>query len=315
MMIQCMRSLSTIPLIGVALLLLAAAPAAGLVVIAHISLPNEIVTIVNIGPDPVDLTGWTLTDERTGNTYTLPGVTLASGKYVTVRTGRGTNSATEVYWNGGPDHAATVNSGDVVTLRNATGTWIADSLGFVLGAPTLPRTPVTTLPMVTAVMLPGHTPVSPIPTPYITTPPTGSAPYGPYGPIAPPYPTTIRTLAPGQTTLPIPYQQPQWALPTGVPRPVLLPTVAPVSPIGVSRTIAPVVKPLPGGKRYTIGKPGTFLGGRFGPGNVTAGPGPRTVQVNGTVLKPGSISFGIVPPSSGSFVRWYPAARWAAGLR
>ncbi len=213
MMIRCMRSLPTVLLIGVALLLLAAAPAAGLVAIAHTSLPNEVVTIVSFDPAPVDLTGWTLTDERTANTYTFPGFTLASGKYVTVRTGRGTNSATDLYWSGGPDHAATVNSDDVVTLRNASGTRIADSRGFVLGAPTLVRTPVTTLPLVTMVRLPGYPPVSPIPTPYITTPPAGAPPYGPYGPIAPPYPTTIRTLAPGQTTQPT-------TVPTTLPIPI-----------------------------------------------------------------------------------------------
>ncbi|MEN6341019.1 MAG: lamin tail domain-containing protein [Methanospirillum sp.] len=315
-----MRPLA-IPLIGVALLLLAA-PAAGLVGIAHISVPNEIVTIVNIGLDPVDMTGWTLTDERTTATYTFPGFTLGSGKYVAVRSGRGTNSATDLYWSGGPDHAVTSSSDDVVTLRNATGTRIADSRGFVLGAPTPPPTPVTTRPLVTMVTLPGYAPGSTLPTPYITTPPAGGAPYGPYGPIAP-YPTTIRTLAPGQTTLPttvpttLPIPRPPLIapLPTGTPRPLLLPLVAPVSPIGTSWTIAPGVKPTPGGKRYAIGKPGTFLAGRFGAGNVTAGPGSQTVMVNGTVLRPGRISFGIAPPSSGSFIRWYPAARWAAGLR
>lgn len=283
---------------------------------------------MNIDLDPVDLAGWTLTDERTADTYTFPSFTLASGKYVIVRTGRGTNSATDLYWSGGPDHAATSNSDDVVTLRNTTGTRIADSRGFVLGAPTLPtliRTPVTTMPLVTMVTLPGHTPVSPIPTPYITTPPAGAPLYGPYGPIAPPYPTyptTIQTLAPGQTTVPttlptvpMPYQHSPIALPTGVQRPVLLPTVAPASPIGLG-SIAPGVKSLPGAKRYAIGNPGSLLGTRFGMGGWTTPTGTvRTVSTTGNDLKPGNVAFGIAPPSSGSFVRWYPAARWAAGLK
>ncbi|MEN6341753.1 MAG: lamin tail domain-containing protein [Methanospirillum sp.] len=309
-------------LIGVALLLLAAAPAAGLVAIANLSLPDRPVGILNAGEDPVDLTGWTLADERTTDTYTFPRFTLASWKMVIVHPGRGTNSATDLYWNGGSPDAAWNSDGDVVTFRDAAGTRIADSRGFVLGAPTLPPRPVTPLPTVTALLLPGYRPpVSPIPTPYITTPPAGGSPYGPYGPIAPPYPTTIRTLAPGQTTVPttlptvpIPYGQAPIALPTGTPRPVLLPAAAPVSPIGTSNALAPGVKPLPGGKRYAIGKPGAFLGGRFGSGNATAGPGPRTVSAGGTVLKPGSISFGLAPPK-GQFVRWYPAARWAAGIR
>jgi hypothetical protein len=30
-------------------------------------------------------------------------------------------------------------------------------------------------------------------------------------------------------------------------------------------------------------------------------------------LKPGSRAYGITPPA-GRFIRWYPAARWAAGI-
>lgn len=317
-MIHYMRSLSTILLISVALLLLVAAPAAGVVAIAYLGLPGEAVTILNAGPDPVDMTGWTLTDEGITNTYTFPSFTLASGKIVTVHAGHGTNSATDLYWSRGRDRAAVWNSdGDTVTLRDTTGTRIADSRGFVLGVPTLIRTPVTTMPLVTMVTVPGYPPVSPIPTPYITTPPTGVASYGP---IVPPYPTTIRTLPPGPTTvpttLPIPYQQPQWALPTGVPHPVLLPTVAPASPLGIPGPIAPGVKSLPGGRRYAIGNPGSLLGTRFGMGGSTTPTRTvRTVSTTGNDLKPGNVSFGITPPSSGSFVRWYPAARWAAGLK
>ncbi len=321
MMIRYMRPLSLL-LIGVALLLLAAAPAAGLIGLTDLRLPDRAVTIVNIGPDPVDLTGWTLTDERTADTYTFPSFTLASVKFVTVHPGRGPNSATDLFWNGGPANAAAWNSdGDVVTLRDAAGTRIADSRGFVLGAPTLVRTPVTTLPLVTAVALPGYTGISPIPTPYITTPPAGAAPYGPYGPIVPPYPTypmTIRTLAPGQTTLPtvpIPYRQPPMIpLPTTTRHSVLLPGVAPVSPMAPGPT-PPVAKLLPGGRRYGIGNPGSLLGTRFGMNGSTAPTGTvRTIPTTDMVPRPGSISFGIAPPE-GQFVRWYPAERWVADLR
>ena len=310
-----MRPLPAI-LIGVALLLLAGAPAAGFVAMPYLGLPGETVGILNAGPDPVDLAGWTITDEGTSSTYTLPSFTLASWELLTVHAGPGTNSATDLYWGLPAGHDPVWNDdGDTVTLRDASGVRIADSTGFILGAPTF--TPVTPLPLVTAVLLPGHTPGWPVPTPCITTPPAGAPPHGPHGPIVPPYPTTIRTLAPGQTTvpttLPIPIQQPQWALPTGSPRPLLLPTVAPASPIGISAPVALRTKSLPGGKRYAIGTPGAFLGGRFGPGNVTAGPGSRTVSASGTVLKPGSLSFGIAPPE-GRFVRWYPAARWRAGM-
>lgn len=69
------------------------------------------------------------------------------------------------------------------------------------------------------------------------------------------------------------------------------------------------------GKRYAVGNPGSFLGTRAGSSIAPAGTGIRRVAATtGTVLKPGSRSYGIAPPG-GSFVRWYPGARWAAGIR
>ncbi len=97
---------------------------------------------------------------------------------------------------------------------------------------------------------------------------------------------------------------------------MLLPTVAPASPLGLPGTIAPGVQSLPGARRYAIGNPGSLLGARFGTGGSTTPTGTvRTVSTTGNGPRPGTVSFGIAPPSSGSFVRWYPAARWAAGLR
>jgi hypothetical protein len=310
-----MRPLSIL-LIGVALLLLTAAPAAGIVAMPYLSLPSEVVGILNFGPDSVDMTGWTLADDETTDTYTFPSFTLASGKLVAVHAGRGTNSATDLYWSRGSDDAPVWNNDcDIVTLRDRSGTRIADSRGFILGVPTLPRTPVTTMPLVT---LPGYLPVSPVPTPYITTPPTGVASHGP---ITPPYPAAIRTPAPGQTivptTLPMPVsQQPRLPLPTSTLRSVLQPAVAPESQIGVSGPITREVRSLPGERRYAIGSPGSLLGTRFGTGGWTTPTGTvRTISTTDTVLKPGSVSFAIAPPASSSFVLWYPSVRWAAGLK
>ncbi len=304
MMIRYMRPLPTILLIGVALLLLAAAPAAGWVALLNFSFPDGGVGVLNYDQNPVDLTGWTITDAGAGDMYTFPHFTLGPWALVTVHPGRGTDSATDLYWSGGPAHSATGNSGDLVTLRDASGTRIADSRGFVLGAPTLPRTPVTTMPLVTMVTLPGYVPLSPLPTPYVTLPlyplPTGVA-Y--YGPIASPYPTTIPTgPTTVPTTVPIPRLPAQGiALPTGSPLPVPLPT-------GV-----PGVTSLQGAKRYAIGDPGSLLGTRFGANGSTALTRMvRTIATTDLVLKPGSVSFGVTPPASGSFVRWYPAERWAA---
>ena len=68
------------------------------------------------------------------------------------------------------------------------------------------------------------------------------------------------------------------------------------------------------GRRYAIGDPGSFLGTKFSPNATAAG---TRVEVGGTseaTLKPGSRAYGITPPA-GKFVRWYPAARWAAGIK
>ncbi|MEN6518882.1 MAG: hypothetical protein ABFC38_12020 [Methanospirillum sp.] len=95
-------------------------------------------------------------------------------------------------------------------------------------------------------------------------------------------------------------------------------TVAPLLPIA-QPVVQPVVtlKPSSGwGKRYTVGDPGTYLGTRAGSSTAPTGTsGRRVAATTGTVLKPGSTSYGITPPASGSFVRWYPAARWQAGIK
>lgn len=69
------------------------------------------------------------------------------------------------------------------------------------------------------------------------------------------------------------------------------------------------------GKRYAVGNPGSYLGTRAGTDAArTATRVPRAVVTTGTSAKPGGRASGIAPPA-GPFVRWYPGARWAAGLR
>jgi|GEM_PF-837501 hypothetical protein len=103
------------------------------------------------------------------------------------------------------------------------------------------------------------------------------------------------------------------------------PTITPAAPIVIS-TPAPVSQPVvqpvatqrparTWGKRYTVGDPGTFLGSRSATGTAPTGTSTRVVAATGPTLKPGSRSYGVTPPASGSFVRWYPAARWAAGIK
>ncbi len=66
----------------------------------------------------VNLRGWTLTDAA-NHKYTFGNFTLGKGKIVTVRTGRGTNTAANVYQNRGA--YVWNNDRDTATLRKANG--------------------------------------------------------------------------------------------------------------------------------------------------------------------------------------------------
>ncbi|MGW2841799.1 lamin tail domain-containing protein [Streptomyces sp. NPDC001493] len=82
------------------------------------SLNGEWVQITNSTSAAVSLKGWTLTD-ASNHKYTFGTFTLAKGKTVTVRTGKGTNTATNRY----QGRAAYVwnNDKDTATLKRANG--------------------------------------------------------------------------------------------------------------------------------------------------------------------------------------------------
>ncbi|MFC4359096.1 lamin tail domain-containing protein [Halobium salinum] len=82
-------------------------------------LTEETVTLRNAGDAPVDLSGWTLRDEA-GHEYRFPdGTVLAPGTTVTVHTGSGTDTDSELYWDA--DGPVWNNDGDTVVLINADG--------------------------------------------------------------------------------------------------------------------------------------------------------------------------------------------------
>lgn len=82
------------------------------------SLNGEYVVLKNTSRSTRTVTGWTLRD-RTGHRYTLPTTRIAPGKYLTVRTGRGTNTTATRYW--GSTWYIWNNSGDTAYLRTRTG--------------------------------------------------------------------------------------------------------------------------------------------------------------------------------------------------
>jgi hypothetical protein len=166
----------------------------------------------------------------------------------------------------------------------------------------IPTAWVPTMGVPTAIPTPEVPPVI-VPTPGVVTPvvPIGGEPTpiptsGGSNPIQ--NPPSINPVAPVATSVP------------GI--------VSPGSPtgIGTPAVIAPGVQPTFGiGKRYAIGDPGSFIGTRFGSGGTpTDSGGPRAVTGPEATLKPGSRAYGITPPA-GKFIRWYPAARWKAGIK
>ncbi len=83
------------------------------------NLNDEYVTFENTGDAPLDLSGWQVR-EGAGRTYTVPeGVTLDPGEQVTLHTGSGTDTTTDLYW--GLDGPVWNNGGDTVTVIDSDG--------------------------------------------------------------------------------------------------------------------------------------------------------------------------------------------------
>ncbi len=93
--------------------------------IAHIvydpageDLPGEVVLLRNRGDAGQELAGWSLSD-LAGNRFIFPALRLAPGETVRVWTGRGANTATDLFW--GRAGAVWTNIGDRARLHNAAG--------------------------------------------------------------------------------------------------------------------------------------------------------------------------------------------------
>jgi len=87
------------------------------------NLNDEYVTFINNCPYDCDLTGWTVKDESSRDPYVFPNFILKSGATVTLYTGCGTNTKTQLYWcsSGYACNAIWNNEGDTLYLRNSKG--------------------------------------------------------------------------------------------------------------------------------------------------------------------------------------------------
>ncbi|MFV0131320.1 lamin tail domain-containing protein [Streptomyces sp. HMX112] len=86
---------------------------------ANSSLNAEYVVVRNTTGAAVSLRGWTLTD-ASHHTYVFGAFTLGKGKTVTIRTGKGTNTAG--YLHQGRSWYVWNNDKDTATLKRANGT-------------------------------------------------------------------------------------------------------------------------------------------------------------------------------------------------
>lgn len=86
------------------------------------NLNDEYVTFKNTCSRSIDMTGWTVKDEA-NHIYTFPDFTLMGGAMVTLYTGSGKDTTTELYWDssGYTSNAIWNNDGDTLYLRDISG--------------------------------------------------------------------------------------------------------------------------------------------------------------------------------------------------
>ena len=85
------------------------------------NLNSEFIVIENFGDTPIDLTGWTVSDEA-NHRYLFPNYILQAKGKVTLRTGLGKNSLLELFWGSGKP--IWNNDGDTIFIRDAEGNLI-----------------------------------------------------------------------------------------------------------------------------------------------------------------------------------------------
>lgn len=90
----------------------------------HDNLNDEYIVFENTGDEALEMDGWRISDEA-DHTYTVPqGFTLDPGVEVTLYTGSGEDSETELYW--GSERAVWNNNGDTIYVHDDEGTLVLE---------------------------------------------------------------------------------------------------------------------------------------------------------------------------------------------
>jgi len=83
------------------------------------NLNDEYFALQNTGSQPVDLSGWTVSNERDAEFQFPHGFTLERGAVVTIHSGAGADTASILYWNAG--FPVWNDNNDIAVLRDAAG--------------------------------------------------------------------------------------------------------------------------------------------------------------------------------------------------
>jgi micrococcal nuclease len=86
------------------------------------NLNDEYVVFENTGSSTLDLSGWTVSDEADHIYYFPDGFSLGAGETVTLRTGSGTDTSSELYW--GEGAPVWNNGGDTVVVQDESGSTV-----------------------------------------------------------------------------------------------------------------------------------------------------------------------------------------------
>ena len=96
--------------------------------VPHQTTNQEYVKITNKGTTAISLKGWKINDKGAIHTYRFPSsYTLKAKTTVTLYTGKGTNTATKLYW--GRSAYVWNNEGDTAYLYNAQGKLVSTRKG------------------------------------------------------------------------------------------------------------------------------------------------------------------------------------------
>jgi len=86
---------------------------------------SEYVVFKNTGSKPLELTGWSISDEA-NQSYLFPQFTLGPGKSFTLYTGSGKNTDQALYW--GRQKTVWNKGGDTVNVKDSTGRYVVSHI-------------------------------------------------------------------------------------------------------------------------------------------------------------------------------------------